>query len=243
MNMKKLIKFLPERFQTILAIFYFNMQIRSNKFVANEYEWDLLDDLLSEGDIAIDVGANIGRYTSKMAKIVGECGHVISIEPMPRTFAILSILIYLNGFKNISLINMAASNNFSFSNFEQDWIELNQNYLFHTSTKSHITNSTINKNCFTRITFKFDDINFNKKVKLIKIDVEGMEYNVCMGLEKIIRKYLPTLIIENNSNKVIQLLQDWGYESYHVKSSSRNLIFLHKSDNARILKMLEKNVI
>lgn len=48
-------------------------------------------------------------------------------------------------------------------------------------------------------------------VTLIKIDVEGFEYNVILGAMRTILKYKPVLFIETNDNNVTELLQMIGY--------------------------------
>jgi len=44
---------------------------------------------LRKGDIFIDVGAHVGKYTLPAAKIVGNTGKVIAIEPDPANFEAL----------------------------------------------------------------------------------------------------------------------------------------------------------
>lgn len=62
------------------------------------------------GDVVIDVGAYIGYpYTLKSAKLVGDSGKVISIEPDPRNFRILAMNVESNGLNNTTLLNVAIS--------------------------------------------------------------------------------------------------------------------------------------
>ena len=44
----------------------------------------LLDDLLENGDVVVDVGANVGIITAHASGLVGPTGRVISVEPSPR---------------------------------------------------------------------------------------------------------------------------------------------------------------
>ena len=55
---------------------------------------------LKDGDIFIDVGANIGYYSVLVGKIVGESGQVISVEPIPTTAKVLKYNVKLNKLKN-----------------------------------------------------------------------------------------------------------------------------------------------
>jgi len=52
-----------------------------NRF--ESWMWSHLN--LGEGDVFVDVGAHIGKYTVQVAKMVGENGLVIALEPHPKT--------------------------------------------------------------------------------------------------------------------------------------------------------------
>ena len=76
------------------------------------------------------------------------------------------------------------------------------------------------------------------KIDLIKIDTNGSEYDVIISLIKLIKKYKPVLIIENNDIKNINsLLVKYGYKKFYVlknslkphsNQSSGNVIFKKK---------------
>ncbi len=44
----------------------------------------ILPDLVGPGDVAVDVGANVGILTARLARLVGLSGRVIAVEPSPR---------------------------------------------------------------------------------------------------------------------------------------------------------------
>ncbi len=52
--------------------------------------------VLRRGDVAVDVGANIGVFTVPMALAVGETGRVIAYEPNPEVADLLGDNVYLN---------------------------------------------------------------------------------------------------------------------------------------------------
>lgn len=58
-------------------------------------------DFLRPGDIAIDVGANIGHFTVAMGNAVGRNGRVISMEPNPHVHRRLQENVRLNRLRNI----------------------------------------------------------------------------------------------------------------------------------------------
>src|SRR3990167_6694466 len=73
------------------------------------YESKLLIKNIKDGDIVIDVGANIGYYTLLFAKKVGENGKVFAFEPDSASFAILEKNIKDNKFRNVEAFNIALS--------------------------------------------------------------------------------------------------------------------------------------
>jgi FkbM family methyltransferase len=74
-------------------------------------ELTFLERYLKEGDVFIDVGANIGIFSLVAAKMVGATGKVISFEPTLSTFQRLNENIILNNFTNILPINAAGNKN------------------------------------------------------------------------------------------------------------------------------------
>lgn len=61
---------------------------------------------VKRGDVVLDVGAHIGRYTLIAAK---RASRVVSIEPDPSNFAMLESNIRLNNFSNIVPLRLAVS--------------------------------------------------------------------------------------------------------------------------------------
>jgi len=59
--------------------------------------------------VAVDLGANIGVYTKVLSDLVGPTGTVISVEPVPQTFDVLSRNIRSLGIGNVSCVNVAIS--------------------------------------------------------------------------------------------------------------------------------------
>ena len=71
---------------------------------AMEYAFHL-PKLVSEGDHAIDIGANLGYYTVPLADMVGDQGRVYAVEPVPVIFRVLGRNV--GSRKNVTLLNYA----------------------------------------------------------------------------------------------------------------------------------------
>lgn len=65
--------------------------------------------LLKLGETFVDVGGNKGDFALLAAKITGENGKVVCIEPEPTNLSWIRRSIDLNGYKNIQLCNLALT--------------------------------------------------------------------------------------------------------------------------------------
>src|ERR1700735_2246232 len=64
---------------------------------------------LRPGMTFVDVGANKGDFTLLAARLAGDSGRVISIEPEPENHSILQRSIALNDYTNINVMRIALS--------------------------------------------------------------------------------------------------------------------------------------
>ena len=135
---------------------------------------------LKTGDGFIDIGANIGYFSLLASVLIGESGGVVAIEPNPNTFTRLVRNIGLNGIPNIRAVNVAASNRSCemtiyepegdcgaatiFKELVQQRSALREQRVFVKSVLSILTASEI------------------EHARVIKIDVEGAEWDVCTEL-------------------------------------------------------------
>jgi len=83
---------------------------------------------------------------------------------------------------------------------------------FYNHQKIKINKTTINLKKFNAV---------KEKIDLIKIDVNGVEFEVVKGMLSQIKKDKPLLVIENNNGleKINSLLQKYNYKKYYNMSS------------------------
>ena len=65
----------------------------------------LLDDLLEDGDVVVDVGANVGIISAHASGLVGPAGRVIAVEPSPRCLGDLYTV--TDGLGNVTVVEAA----------------------------------------------------------------------------------------------------------------------------------------
>lgn len=128
---------------------------------------------INEGDVCIDLGANIGYTTLYMCDRVGESGKVYAIEPDPWNVSLLIENINQNNFtKRTELCPIAISD----KKAEIEFWQSNKSNLSSVQKTKHST-SCININCESLNTFLED----RKHPNFIKMDIEGHEVKVFEG--------------------------------------------------------------
>lgn len=131
-------------------------------------------DYLKPGDHVIDVGANIGDTVLAAAVQVGPSGHVIGIEPHPRTFKFLQQNVALNGACNVELINVSAGSAPGTARFSDD------------------RRDDMNRVDGGRLQVpmkRLDDlVPHSEPVALLKVDVEGYEKFVFEGAPDVLKR-------------------------------------------------------
>lgn len=175
----------------------------------NYIEWSLLstgtyeDEInklirisLRPGDNALDIGANIGLQSIRMAQCIGHQGHVYSFEPLSYLQNKFKRNIGLNRLDNVTLFPVALSDEpgeISISINEGDWNQGTFNIQYKgTGNKT--------EQVLIKVADQIDEIQALTHLSLIKIDVEGFEFQVIRGLEATIKKCRPRIIFEYDSD-------------------------------------------
>jgi len=146
---------------------------------------------LREGMIVFDVGANIGEITLLFSRFVGENGKVFSFEACSTTYKKLESICYQSGHNNITLNNLAVSDTIGYVDF---YVYPDENSGWNSLAKRPLENYGINIKTFRcdkvqSITIdRFCEENNLNHIDLLKIDVEGAEYQVLLGAKQMLRQ-------------------------------------------------------
>lgn len=173
---------------------------------ANSYiEWSLLstgtyeDEInklirisLKPGNNALDIGANIGLQSLRMAQAVGNTGLVLAFEPLNHLQEKFKRNINLNKVVNIRLLPLALANKEDKAEFRFNSEIWNQG----TFSISQKQNGQDKQTVTIKVADNLPDIQALSDLHLIKIDVEGFEFQVLLGLKETLRKHHPRLIFE-----------------------------------------------
>jgi len=193
-----------------------------------EPELKLLSHIINKGDIVIDVGANVGVYTMKAAKIVGNDGLVIALEPFPRIADMNLRNALKNKFSNIRLRVCCVSDKVGNQNF---WMKKNRPNEF--SLIQFAEADCYNSRVVT-IDSLVEEENL-ERVDFIKIDAEGSENQILNGSLKTLSKFKPIILTEIliTQNPIIPP----GYLMLKYKDSF-NVLLVHQ-DSIRLEDLLK----
>lgn len=146
-----------------------------------DYELSLFESMIDNRSVVLDIGANIGLYTLTAAK---HADKVYSFEPDPINFSNLKKNIEVNGYKNVFVLNKAVfdrSGTAHFSSHSRYPLDRGNLHLlteYEKANQKHKTVDTISLDTF------FSDK--PKKVDIIKMDIEGSEFEALKGMSELI---------------------------------------------------------
>ena len=190
----------------------------------HEYDVPLLcSSVLKKGDVFVDVGAHCGLYSLLSAKIVGNNGRVVSIEPNPINALLLKRNIKLNKLTNVRIFFKAASD-------KHEKIE-----LYYEKEKTAFS-SAIKKapSSFRVDTIKVDEITTSfDTVRILKIDTEGYDSKVIYGAIETLRK-TDYVIIEQINKEAKQILEENNFKLYRL-TASKNIVCVNRKVSVKLL--------
>ncbi len=154
---------------------------------------------LMPGDTALDVGSNIGLFSTMFAKMVkyGLVGTVHAIEASPTVFRDLQLLVKANNLDNVVVTHAAAADKpgtLTFIDLQTDSVSRESSHLL---TEGRDAADTPGRVDVPAITLDgYSEYHRGLRPRLIKIDVEGAEFLVLEGARKMIGEHRPFLCIE-----------------------------------------------
>jgi FkbM family methyltransferase len=156
----------------------------------------------------LDIGAHTGLY-SIVGNLNKKQNQIISIEAFYMNYARLMSNLKLNSFSPKNCILGAATNKDGYSNFQVP-----------TSFDYHSSGGRVSERGNLKVqNIVIDGFKLDKKIRGIKIDTEGNEYNVLLGAENSLKKDKPIIIFEINKRgfeQCISLLSNLNYKLYFL---------------------------
>lgn len=194
-----------------------------------EGEYSIFTAMTRPGAVIVEVGANLGAHTVRLAKHATLSGRVIAYEPQPAIFQALCGTIALNSLLNVECYpyGLGAAS----ANVILPALDYRQPNNFGGISLLQPAAQGIQV-----AVQRLDDVFHWGRLDLLKIDVEGMELEVLQGAQQTISKYQPIIYLENDrqdkSPALLQWLVDAGYQLWwHFPPLFNAQNYFHNSEN------------
>jgi len=178
---------------------------------------------LKEGGVFVDVGANIGYYSLMAAAKQGRTGKVYAFEPLPSLCKQIKNSITKNNFTSIDLFEVGCG-------------DINGSLTIHTYPEN-IGKSSLqcdpgntNATLLVPIVRLDDELAQLEHIDVLKLDIEGYEYEALKGAQSLITRTRPIILLEVAVNRlrketgsnektlnILHLLWESRYEIHTIK--------------------------
>lgn len=173
---------------------------------------------ISSEDNIIEIGANIGSHCIPLSKFNSK-GKYFCFEPQIDIFKMLVTNASLNNCDNVIPYNYGVGKTSETVWYKFNTKDTNRGGFVIPGNQGADKSDTFLK---VRPINYFDELDILNNIKLVKIDVEGYEYDVVRSLESMILKYQPILFIEYNFEtfkNVCDYLKSISYKVYYFNTS------------------------
>lgn len=219
-------------FEEVILPWRLKIKVRPNDYIGKtiwtmgvydlcicEAIWRLLD----IGELAIDVGANIGQMTSLMAIKVGKQGKVLAFEPHPELHN--ELVENVNNWTKEPEIAAIDARQIALSdNSSQGTLHIPNNFDYNrgrASLNPNYQHAQIDVKSYQVELRSLDEIlTENDKIGLIKLDVEGHELPVLKGCRELIKSdRIRDIIFEEHAEcpyptEITTFLESQGYSLF-----------------------------
>ncbi len=220
----------------------------SNLFLSEKWMIDLLKLILPEvkGSF-VDVGVNTGQTLLKIKSVHPNMSY-IGFEPNPYCVNYINALQRANNFEQMDIypIGLSAKTSVLDLNFYDDGKVDSRASIVEdfrpdqkVYRKDHISVFSLPDSGI--------DFNLNGGPQILKIDVEGAEWEVLKSFETVISEHNPVILMEilpvyssentnrlKNQNKILDLLKRNQYDIYRVRKDESQLIGFERIDGIEI---------
>jgi FkbM family methyltransferase len=196
----------------------FRVRALKARFRDQRAEFDVISRHIGPGDMVCDIGANKGSFIYWLSCWVRN-GRVVAFEPQPELARALAGVCRAIGLCNVTVEAKAVYSHSGDQDFfvptgHQPGASLHRKAV---ETESFATLSVP----LVALDHYFDE---KESVALLKIDVEGAEFGVLKGAERILRQHAPLLVFEcenrhlapGNVHDVFSYLSGLGYQGSFV---------------------------
>jgi FkbM family methyltransferase len=202
-----------------------------------EIEIKIASDWLNQGDVALDIGANVGYLSALFASRVNSLGKVISVEASPETFKHLEKTVQVLSLNQIYLENSCVTDTEGFVEFmvacdQSSWFgDVSQSLKINPQEEKLYKKERVKAVTIDSLINKYG---LNNEISLVKIDIEGAEPLALKGASLLFtQENLPLFIIEVNRvtlanfdfdpTEILKFFSIELFDLYHIQRSTPDL--------------------
>lgn len=208
---------------------------------------DLLRRYLAPGDVFVDVGANVGMFAIDIARHVGPTGKVYAFEPAPDVAQQLRVNIEqcgVAGWVDVQQIALGSRSGLRVLRADPDHpLDSSKRSLFVVGPA--VCEVTVR--VFDDLVAS-NDVEVERGVHAVKIDVEGAEADVLQGMEGTLKSCRPRLLVVetieghlrragSTVDDLHQLFEQLGYRPLHSEPREppflQNTVFVDATESDR----------
>lgn len=197
-------------------------------------EIKLLKTSIAPGDVALDIGANIGFYSRILSRCVGRTGHVYAFEPEEVNFAHLQQATQSRS--NVTIRQAAVGS-------APGRITVFKSPMLNVDHRTYPVDSYTSKSeveCVAIDSFLPRDV----AVSFIKMDIQGFEFAALQGMKntltrcrdrlKMLMELWPAGLKKagSSASEVVGFLEQCGYHVYLLEGKKRTLLTTQHVSNS-----------
>lgn len=187
------------------------------------YSVRVLPAAMRPGDTVMDIGANIGFYTTLFSRWVGMDGQVLSIEPEQENLALLRRNVEANDCRNVAICDCAAGARPGIEPFSIDAATGATGHLGGAPTVGELSVGT---GAVRVISMRVETIDglaqrYGVVPRVIKLDIEGQEIRALEGAARTLSSSRPIIVAEltgEEAGNAISLLWRHDYRLWDLES-------------------------
>jgi FkbM family methyltransferase len=176
------------------------------------WEWtetQYVVDTIKEGDVVLDLGANLGYYTALFSRLVGERGKVYAFEPDDDNFHLLMLNIKHNRLANVLAMKAMVGRSSGIAAL----------HLHNSENRGAHMAANLNHPNFESVAYhpqvtldELRRVGALDRVDFIKMDTQGAEPDIVAGAREVIETNCAHL------NMVVEFMPDW-IERFHKRQA------------------------
>jgi FkbM family methyltransferase len=184
-----------------------------------------------KGRTVYDVGGGRGRFTLFFARAVGSSGNVVTFEPNPMNYRNISDQVVLNEFASVQIFQLGLG-----KRRQRATLAFRPADPGRGTASTAIQKQTLQHVDAVTVPIELDSMDHQitslqlPPPDFIKIDVEGLEFDVLQGMVGTMQRRRPDIFIEihgsdspdktQNAQRIVEFLLTAGYSLYHVESET-----------------------